>query len=47
MLQVSPVAWGLVVGISLVALGLVTVLPSGVPGRRHQRRSQRVAPSIG
>jgi MFS family permease len=38
-----PVAWGLVVALSLVALGLVTVLPAGAPAEADAA----VAPSIG
>ena len=42
-----PVAWGLVVLLSLVALALVTVLPSGVPDDAVADEAATVAPSIG
>jgi MFS family permease len=41
-----PVAWGLVVVLSLVALGLVTVLPAGIPVDAADEPAT-VAPSIG
>ncbi len=42
-----PVAWGLVVGLSLVALALVTVLPAGAPDDATSEEASGVAPSIG
>jgi MFS family permease len=42
-----PVAWGLVVGLSLVALALVTVLPAGSPDGATSEEASGVAPSIG
>jgi MFS family permease len=42
-----PVAWGLVVVLSLVALGLVAVLPAGVPDDAATDEAATVAPSIG
>ena len=39
-----PVAWGLVVGLSLIALGLVAVLPAGAPDAGDVAA---VAPSVG
>ena len=41
-----PVAWGLVVVVSLVALGLVAVLPAGIPEDAADEAAA-VAPSIG
>ncbi len=41
-----PVAWGLVVVLSLVALGLVAVLPAGIPEDAADEAAT-VAPSIG